>query len=169
MKEITNIMKEINNIYEKYPQFFLYKNNIYKSKMNLGFCCQSGWFKLIDDALAEINKLKYSEYVEICQIKESHGRLKIFFFIKDSFKLKYAGNIFKSIFYRISGIKFSEVNRNLIKDVSTIINNISIRSTLVCELCGNENIPMVHSNYWNKTICVSCNRVFTEYTYTTKE
>lgn len=61
---------------EKYPKLYKdYGGNIKETCMGWGFCCEDGWYKLIDELSEKLEPLD----VVATQVKEKFGELRFYF------------------------------------------------------------------------------------------
>lgn len=63
-------------MFDTFPQFFKYKDDITTSRMWEGFMCSEGWYPLIE-TLLQLAK-NHGETLEVLQIKEKYGTLRFY-------------------------------------------------------------------------------------------
>jgi hypothetical protein len=158
-------MKTDKDIIAEYSDFFRDINNKQKSNMRFGFCCDVGWYPIVEEALEKIDQLEHADFIEITQVKEKYGSLQVYYRIREEFKLKYASNIFKRIYYNIKGFDIDAETTRFITEVDSIIASARSRAVETCELCGKHTMNKRLSDYWVKTVCKSCHQVFESFTY----
>jgi len=115
---------------EKFPKLLTdYKRDPEESCLAFGIECDDGWYILIHDYLAKVNKmceLDKSITVEIQQIKEKFGKLRIYNSIGGG----------------------DEITKQIIYDLAHYAEEVSSN---VCEISGNYG-SLCHSGSWYKTL-----------------
>jgi hypothetical protein len=158
-------MKTDREIIEQYSDFFPNRADKTKSNMKYGFCCDVGWYPLIVTALEQLDEIEYAEFIEIVQIKEKYGTLRIYFDISKDFELKFNDNIFKRLYYWAKGFNVKTERNTLWKVVHKITAEAYNNSVTTCEICGKAPALKGYSEYWIKTVCKNCSDVFENFTY----
>jgi len=95
----------------------------------VGLSVKEGWFNLLDDLGSEIiEKIKKTKEFKVLQIKEKFGTLR--FYVK------------------------IEAETDLKKEIMNSIHNAEKRSSIICEICGDENAKQyVNQNLHQYTAC----------------
>lgn len=112
-------MKNLNDLVEKYPE--LYGEHPY-------FCCENGWYEILDTLSAQLTQLAKDDKIEIevAQVKEKFGTLRFYVY----------GATEKAYEY---------------------IEAAEVKSQTVCEYCGAKALNGARGvPNWLKTLCEEC-------------
>jgi hypothetical protein len=113
-------------IFDKYPKLFRQVTlPMSETCMCWGLECGTGWYSIIDSMCAELTE-KYDGKIELSQIKEKHGILRVHFDIIDE------------------SVTHNEIHIVLIKYEKA--------SYVTCEKCGTEG-KIQNINGWIYTLC----------------
>ncbi len=126
-----------NLLFDKYPELFRRKDlPMTQTCMCHGICANSGWFNLINETCAKIEKIRKENpdlTLELEQVKEKWGTLRVYF----------------------------ECNRDKMTDALwNEIYNITIdaekQSSKICENCGSSDEVLTVKESWVQSLCKKC-------------
>lgn len=121
----------------------IYKNLKFREAENL--LPKTGWFDLTQKCLEELNELseKFNSSIEISQIKEKFGELRIYFNLNHNF----------------CEINTKEFINDLYVKIHHIINKYVELSIKTCINCGNNENVYKEKGYWNERLCENCHQI----------
>jgi hypothetical protein len=119
-------------IFERWPRFFVHKDDPLISGMDLGFRCGNGWFQLVWDHCAQLEPLakeleQDGKTFEILQVKSKFGELRVHVSDWDD-------------------------------AIRAAIGAARKRSIQTCELCGKLGSLAVDETHWRATLCDECRK-----------
>ena len=154
---------------KKYPKIFRdYHGDMTQTCMTWGFECGDGWYDIIDNLCANIEKVceqykKKSIEVIAVQVKEKFGGLRFYFLTTEKSiifpKLKYY--IQKMMFSVGLGIYYwwlidqrKKVWKSPYEKISDLVHQVELKSYKTCEQCGQPG--KVRQGCWVHTFCDKC-------------
>lgn len=113
----------INNFYRLFQDK---DEDLKKTMIGYGCCCDDGWYNLIYDTLTILDKFP----IKLFQIKEKFGSLVIYWEFEEK-----------------------DFNDDILTDkIENILEQVSEQSVKICEICG-ESGSLCIKNHWFKTLC----------------
>ena len=114
--------------FERWPDFFIHKDDPMKSLMRFGFACEDGWLHIIFRLLSELEVLTANSIpgdpLQVKQVKQKFGELRV----------------------------YTNWSTNEIESVIEAARQLSRRT---CERCGQPETLLVSAGWW-ETRCASC-------------
>ncbi len=157
---------------ERFPQFFQGFTTRYPTYAHKQFCIGDGWYGLLFDMLAAINRIldnndKRKITVDVLQIKEKFGTFRFYYITKieneswlsktfrkvDEFVRTYMCKWgYHKIYWKLYRWRIKYLYGTLYEKVAAEVGYAEASSAKVCEICGGEG-KRCSPNGWIAVLC----------------